>query len=398
MTTEERISVLMDFFQNNDLNDYWSEFQSVSFAIFDEEDVYLFNHPNYENNSQHPYVKLKRTNEFNGCTLILFEEIPTAIIDISYYDTNESLYSILVHELFHGHQYLNNESRFPNELLGVEYPTSAENIEIRNQERLALYNAIATNCFQEKELYTQQFVSLRKLRQQKFPDFIEYENLLETIEGPAFYVEYLAYKNINLHKDGDVLYNYINDLKDSNASIFNIRKSCYSSGLVSCLLLDIFSSSWKESLFNTSKTLFELLLECVQSVSLEPIKISDQSTQLSKEMIDRKQKEIEDFQFIDAVEVIIEGNIKVVGFDPINIIALQNKRLYKTFVKIKLNDEVLTINKPTLIEKKEKDYCRIQIKLSEKPLIQKNVVKLRNIGDILGNVVSESDKQIIINI
>ncbi|WP_053432443.1 hypothetical protein [Halalkalibacterium halodurans] len=79
---------------NGDLQKYWSGFESVAYALYDKKNVYLFNHPRMTNNKPINYQVLKWNEQFNGCTLILYDDYPTAIVDLELYDDYASLYSI----------------------------------------------------------------------------------------------------------------------------------------------------------------------------------------------------------------------------------------------------------------------------------------------------------------
>ena len=42
----------------------------------------------------------------------MYEEYPTAIVNMDHYEEYEGLFSILVHELFHGYQYIKEKNGF----------------------------------------------------------------------------------------------------------------------------------------------------------------------------------------------------------------------------------------------------------------------------------------------
>src|SRR5699024_9971550 len=172
--------VIQDLVRDN-LQRYWSGFELVAYALYDENFVYLFNHPKMIKEPNENFQILKRANQFNGCTLILHHDYPTAIVDLELYNDHASLYSILVHELFHGFQYLKDENRFANEIMGVTYPLLKENIELRSQERINLYRAVFENNKEKKQQFLTTFIALREKRMSIINDHLQYENLIETI-------------------------------------------------------------------------------------------------------------------------------------------------------------------------------------------------------------------------
>lgn len=175
------------------MENYWPGFELVAYAIYDKSNVYLFNHPKFSNNPSCTYHILKWDTEFTADTIIMYEEYPTAIVNMDHYKEYEDLFSMLVHELFHGYQYIKDEKRFPDEMMGITYPLSKENVELRNQERANLYCAMLENNLINKKQYLNAFIALREKRAAKIEEYLTYENLIETIEGPAWYVELKAY-------------------------------------------------------------------------------------------------------------------------------------------------------------------------------------------------------------
>ncbi|MES9755137.1 STAS domain-containing protein [Priestia megaterium] len=145
---------------NKNLERYWPNFELVAYALYDKNSVFLFNHPRYNQVPLKTYKILKWDKQFVGNTLILFDGYPTAIADMELYDDYEGLFSILVHELFHGNQYIKEEKRFPDEILGITYPLTKENVEIRNRERKNLYNALLETHISKKKHYLKKFISL----------------------------------------------------------------------------------------------------------------------------------------------------------------------------------------------------------------------------------------------
>ncbi|MEQ6356018.1 peptide ABC transporter permease [Lysinibacillus sp. M3] len=253
------------------MDNYWSGFDSVAYALYDKSYVYLFNHPRMKKNQQNNYQILNWDEQFIGCTLILYNDYPTAIVNIELFENYESLYSILVHELFHGFQYVKGETRFANEILGITYPLTKENVELRNQERANLFSAVLENNIIKKKLYLNTFIALREKRAVMFKNNLLYENLIETIEGPAWYVELKAYSEKTPIDYKSVLKKYGQDLKDKYGTTSDIRRSCYSSGLFMCLLLDEFSPGWKESFWGKEEILYDIF----KQLSDDFIKISN---------------------------------------------------------------------------------------------------------------------------
>ena len=86
------------------------------------------------------------------------------------YSSFEDIYSLLVHELFHGYQYLYGESRFPDELVGISYPIDAQNIQLRIRERQVLCETVFVKDVRSQQQFINEFVALRDTRFANHPE------------------------------------------------------------------------------------------------------------------------------------------------------------------------------------------------------------------------------------
>ncbi|MEK4626809.1 hypothetical protein MKZ17_00895 [Solibacillus sp. FSL R7-0682] len=379
------VSKIVNYLPTEQLNSYWDHFEQVAFAIYDSEKVYLFNHPNYKDQ---PYIELVKTSEFQACTCIIFEGVPTAIVDTRLCDSYETIYSVIVHESFHGFQYLLNESRLPNEISGFTYPIDFNNIQLRILERTNLYEAFIAEDLQMQAQYINEFIEIREKRRRLFPEYVEYENLIETVEGPAFYVEYQALKDVQKNKQNS-LDQYVSMLLDSEASQLNIRRSCYSSGLFICLLLDKISESWKVEFMKSKLDVYSFFKEIYPNYYAVPIALPENAREVNEiiqNVISERKKSFDDFEKLPGVKLFVEGAIKITGFDPMNITLLNNKALHRTFLKVKIADEEYVIQGPVCTEFQQHfmQIESIQMYVTECPRQVGNQVSISNIGEVKG--------------
>lgn len=384
---------------NEKLGFYWPGFEAVAFAFFDRNNVYLFNHPSYKNNNL--YQTLKWDNRFRGCTIILFEEYPTAIVDLDYYADYESQYSIAVHELFHGYQHIKGEKRFPNELLGITYPILEENVEIRNQERACLYQAVLADTTEEMKRFIIDFVTLREKREGILNEFLEYEKLVETVEGPAWYLESKAYAEKSLLSYAEVLEKHFTPLLiDRKRSSFDIRSSCMGSGLYICLILDVIAPDWKKNFLDSDKSLYDILKQhVVESIDLtdDIITISQETVDIVDYVIKNKQKPIDEFEKQDGIHLLIEGPIVVTSFDPMNISYTEEKQLHQTFIGVRLNNKEYIIQQPVITYPKDgfKHVTKMHLIVKKEPIETHESLIIEGIGEIKG-MVKKDGKEILL--
>lgn len=381
---------------NTNLERYWPNFELVAYALYDKNSVFLFNHPRYNNIPPKLYKILKWEEQFVGNTIILFDGYPTAIADMELYDDYEGLISILVHELFHGNQYIKGEKRFPDEILGITYPLTKENVEIRNRERKNLYNALLETDISKKKQYLNEFISLREKRAEGIKEHLTYENLIESVEGPAWYVEIKAFSEKSLLANDLVLKRYGKNLIDVVESTSNIRRSCYSSGLFMCLLLDELSPDWKESFFGTNATLFDL----IKLLNIAPRKQAIEDVQISLETeaavnftVESRKKELDEFEEQIGTHLFIEGEIIALFFDPMNIVPFEGRLLHKNYIKVRINNQEYLVQQPSLTYCADglKNINKLLIVLKDKPLETGDSLLITGVGEIMGQYTIQED-------
>ncbi|MUK87946.1 hypothetical protein GMD78_05980 [Ornithinibacillus sp. L9] len=379
---------------NQNVNSYWISFELVAIALYDAEGIYLYNHPKFLTQSSKPYYYLKRNEQFNGAdTLILYEDYPTAIVNLDHYSDMESIYSIVIHELFHGFQHLQGEKRFPNEMLGMTYPLINENVELRNRERSCLYNAVISSSEEDKVSNLKRFICLRENRRGFIDQFLDYELSIETVEGPAYYVELHAYTHISTYTYDDVLRKYSKSLIDRRESSKLLRKSCYSSGLFICLLLDEVSPNWKETFFDSDKPLYDILKEEVEwdYDEIDDVEISTETLSIINSIKKDKSDIFNQFEHKQGHHLFILGDIISKGFDPMNVIVERNKQLHKKFLTVHMNNKEYHIRQPVIAHYHEKFNVinKLHLVLDKKPIMRNAFIYIEGMGYIQGDLLED---------
>jgi len=160
----------------------WKDFRPLRFALYDESSC-CFDGKTVE-----------KTPEFLANTSIEYHGEQIAIWNVQGEIDPIILASKLIHEMFHGFQRMNGESRFPDELHALcTYQYTDENLSAKLQE-----NRLLAQLVQEfsSEKFSE-FLSLRKYRSEHFPEEFLYEAKTEQIEGSATYVELCALQSLS---------------------------------------------------------------------------------------------------------------------------------------------------------------------------------------------------------
>ncbi|MEZ7172366.1 hypothetical protein [Sporosarcina sp. OR05] len=340
--------------KNTNLPNYWPGFEPVAYALYNKENVYLFNHPKFPSQKD-GYVTLPWTEQFIADTLILFEETPTAIVNIDRYEEFADLYAILIHELFHGYQYIKDEKRFPDEMKGITYPLSPENVELRNAERASLYAALLATDLKEKTEHLQQFIALREQRALLIGDYLHYEYHIETIEGPAWYVEVKAYADKSTLAYDEIVQKYGKSLLEIKESTLHLRRSCYSTGLFMCLLLDELSPNWQDSFMESSLTLYPFFRQCIniEQISLDALLISNETLEVIQYINECKENEFEQFKLAKGYHLSIHGPMTFKMIDPMNIVFSEQRLLHTNYIALLINGQENLFQQPVITQFKE---------------------------------------------
>ena len=163
----------------------WQGFRSLRFALYNDSECF------FDGN----YVE--KTEQFLANTAIEYNGEWIAIWYVSGESDPEILASKMIHEMFHGFQNMNCESRFPNELSALyRYQYNVENLSVKLAENRLI--AELTHSFSGEKL--EQLLRYRKYRCEHFKYEFLYESEVEQIEGAANYVELQALKCLSQEK------------------------------------------------------------------------------------------------------------------------------------------------------------------------------------------------------
>lgn len=213
---------IKEYIDRVDFEKLWKGFKPLKFALYNEKECFF--------NGEY----IEKSDAFIANTSINYNGEVIAIWNVMEDSDSVVLASKMIHEMFHGYQMLNSESRFPDELDALyKYKYENENLSIKLEENRILidlldnYNSDSFN----------KFINYRKYRYDKYPYEYLYESKIEQIEGTANYVEIGALKQLSnsLYQDK------INSLKErlvTKENYFPIRVLCYDIGALLLLVLN----------------------------------------------------------------------------------------------------------------------------------------------------------------
>lgn len=332
-------------------NNIWPGFLRTDFALYDSESVYLKDR------------EITYDNRFIGNTSIDFDGDRLAIWQVENVDLEDKklLAANIVHEMFHSYQFINNESRFPNDLKGLDYPMELNNFEIKYRENELIVSLFDDIEREERYEFLKEIIALRNLRRKSYGTDIDYEFAIETIEASAEYCGTIALKSISKDLYQARIEDYKDKLLNDIALLFDVRRLSYYSGTLFLLILDELEIEFSREIKGQRKSIFEEVSGSIKYNirNTEDINYTHIEEEYKKAIADKENK-FKNF-FKQAYK---ENKLDayICGYDPMNMIKLNNMILCSNFIMLQdsYTNEKLFLKGPLIVEleKDTIDYVR----------------------------------------
>ena len=308
-----------------DFNALFEGFLKYRFALYTSEEIII-------DGKIIPYQ-----DGFRGNTSIFYEGEYIAIWNLEFdpIDDPEQLAYCLIHEMFHCHQYTNNETRYPSDFELLNYPDDIDNFVNKYNE-----NKYLADAYEQHDIeLLRKFAYIREIRYKVYPSMVCQELKAETLEGMAEYIGLKALESINAEKYRAIVTDYLGKLKAESNLLFDIRRISYFTGTIFFLCLEQFGFS-VNNIFDSEETAYEQNRIDITDVTAEIISYSfilSNYKQLRQEKKAKVEEHIKHSQYI-------ESDAFICGYDPMNMFRIDDVVFCSYFVCINENDEVKTIN------------------------------------------------------
>lgn len=317
---------LKDIFSSINFNALEDGFTQYNFALYNQEKVYFDGY------------SIDHDNRFLGSTAIEYEN---EYIAIFYLDNPKNinldiLAKDIIHEMYHAHQFTKGVTVFPDDFVGLDYPLEINYLSQKYNEVNILKELFSANEFYN-ETKIKDIEESISIRQKQYSHIREFEVLIEDLEGTAEYIGLKSLAQMNLTIFNQVVENYILALTEDFEILLNPRKY----HLIFGALFNIVSD--------------DKLFEDIDVKRKEENNFSE-STILNKieNAITVKQDILKDkinLAYEKSIDL-IEGNFRIIGYDPMNMFKLDDKIICETFVVLKDLDQGtnLNLNGPVILE------------------------------------------------
>ena len=294
---EELYKIVKSYLDKVDFSLLWKGFKPLKFALYNNETVFF----------DGKYVE--KTSEFIANTAIEYKGEIIGIWNVMEDIDPIVLASKMIHEMFHGFQRMNNETRFPDELDALyNYQYSDENLSIKLEENKLLVKLLDNYNVDDFN----KLLGLRKYRADKFKYEYKYESLIEQIEGSANNVELNALKQLS----NDLYLEKLNSLKNSiidKSNFLPIRVICYDIGAV---LLDVLKRNNLTFDEGFSKDSFSM--DLINGINPAKVDVTLSFEENIKKYFERAEEIINNA--INKIDVVVVGRYNILGVNIYNAI------------------------------------------------------------------------------
>ena len=294
---EELYKIVKSYLDKVDFSLLWKGFKPLKFALYNNETVFF----------DGKYVE--KTSEFIANTAIEYKGEIIGIWNVMEDIDPIVLASKMIHEMFHGFQRMNNETRFPDELDALyNYQYSDENLSIKLEENKLLVKLLDNYNVDDFN----KLLGLRKYRADKFKYEYKYESLIEQIEGSANNVELNALKQLS----NDLYLEKLNSLKNSiidKSNFLPIRVICYDIGAV---LLDVLKRNNLTFDEGFSKDSFSI--DLINGINPAKVDVTLSFEENIKKYFERAEEIINNA--INKNDVVVVGRYNILGVNIYNAI------------------------------------------------------------------------------
>jgi len=306
-------------------------FHKYRFALYNREEIVL-------DGKVMPYQE-----DFRGNTAKEYEGEYIAIWDVGFdpMEDVERLAYCLVHEMFHCHQFTNQEDGFPNDLDLLNYPEDVENFVEKYNENRYLADAYVAGDMEQ----LRKFACIRVKRFKRYPTILSQEWKVEGLEGMAEYIGLKALERINPAKYQNTVRDYLGKLREESNLLFDVRRISYYVGAIYFLCMERFGSPVSFE-WDSEQTIYEQNPIDVAGMTAEVLNygfIADVYTRLTEEKEARIQAHMETSEYGECSGFIC-------GYDPMNMFRLKDMIYCSHFVMLHINGEMRTINSAVVLK------------------------------------------------
>jgi hypothetical protein len=289
-----------------------------------------------------------------GCTIIIQGNRPVAIWDTRMWPDEPDIAeaaSGMAHETFHSFQLTCLNIPWPNELLPPQYPHSPYSTALVIEENNVMAGMIKNPDIDSLHAGLEKIAGLRKQRENEIgAEFFEYDKRIESMEGTAMYIQFHMKAILENTTVFETAESYIKMLAQEGNFLAGYRQRCYMAGAFICLAADVLIPDWKSEWPCSEIPIYDWVAEKMTltgtRISLHESVINEAELMVAAY---RQQNESSIVDFMAQPLAEIEGSVRLLFFDPMNIVCSNGRALHKTG-RLNINGREFLLEFPFLTE------------------------------------------------
>lgn len=382
---EQTYEEVRNLLKKVNFGEIWPGFHLCPFALYDENRACI-----------EGKITLK-PDFFRGNTTVEYEGEHIAIWKLEGNRPGEDLEilaSDMVHEMFHAFQMEQGEGRFPDDLTALYYPDDIENFVYKFRENQILAQALRERDERKKRELLAQFCRLRRHRSKSNEKFAAYECMAETVEGMAEYAGSRALEMLAPQKYGHRMETYLGFLEKLSPLLLDVRRISYYVGTVLALAANAGKLSIAHDIGKEERSLYKVLCDSLDGGQDGEVRVHTDETEVytpaaevweaakvradgaevweaakvradGAGMWETAAEEIRvllqgraeahrqrEEHFFAAARRKVEGDFRICGYDPMNMIRLGERILGTHFFQLmdRHTGEIITLEGEILLE------------------------------------------------
>ena len=119
-------------------------------------------------------------------------------------------------------------------------------------------------------------------------------------------------------------------------------------------------------------------------IEIDYKEISPETEEILHYVHNKRKQAMDDFEQQSGIHLLIEGNITAASFDPMNIVAFEEKLLHQTFLQVSINNTEYLIEQPVLAYGHLHKINKLHVVIKNYPTENVNGLVVDGIGEIQG--------------
>ena len=326
------------------ISQVWPGFTPTPFILFDDKSqVAITTEPGQKINLGERYTQAEenvwvaegRDPLLGGCMPWTHEGTRYAIWDTRTWPEDVSLATAsdgVAHEMFHVHQDAFTDTGDGNDSIALHYPFTPKVVALLIEE-----NRLLLEIFNEptKATITRNMSKIISMRTEReaivgSENFI-YDTTNETSEGTATYAGIRMSALVQGTSAFEVAKAgiHVQDLRQYDVMLSHYRRRCYATGLALCLAADVLWPQWQTEWVASGQRIYCWIADKFEG-DIAPVTVTPEALAQGEALLTAfyagKQEKLA--AFLDQPLTVIEGNVKMTGINPMNVVCHNGQCLH----------------------------------------------------------------------